>query len=155
MVLRHLVEVVDVELAIVLHLGVVEEIALDPRARRRLAGFRAELVDDAGDGHELDHVRIADEDLVEQYVAGRVIVAVDEPGHDRHLLGVERLGPLADERLDVCVAPHRDEPAGLDRERLRLRRAGIDRVDLGVEDDEIGVLRFEIGALRLGSRCRA
>ena len=70
MILRHLVEVVNVEQAIVLHFGVVEEISLHPGARRRLAGFRAEFVDDAGDGHELHHVRIADQDLVEQYVAG-------------------------------------------------------------------------------------
>jgi hypothetical protein len=45
---RNLVEVVDVERALVLHLGIVEEISLDPRARRRLAGFGAELLDDAG-----------------------------------------------------------------------------------------------------------
>jgi hypothetical protein len=43
MVLRHLVEVVNVEQAIVLDLGVVEEIPFDPGARRRLLGFRAEF----------------------------------------------------------------------------------------------------------------
>ena len=48
------------------------------------------------------------------------------------------LGALAGERLHVLAASHRDEPAGLDRERLRLRRWRIHRVDLGVEDDEIG-----------------
>ena len=142
MVLRYLVEIVNVELAIVLHLGVVEEIPFHPGARRRLAGFGAEFVDDAGDGHELHHVGIADENFVEQGVAGRVIVAVDEAGHDGHLPGVERLGRFADERFDVGVGSDGGEPAGFDRERLRLRCAGIDRVDFGVEDDEIGVLRF-------------
>ena len=138
----------NVEQAIVLHLGVVEEISFDPGARRCLAGSRAEFVDDAVDGHKLDHVGIADQDLVKQYVAGRMIVAVDEPGHDGHLFGVEGLGPLADQGLDVRGATHGGEPAGLDCERLRLRRAGIDRVDLGVEDDEIGILPFS-------SRCGA
>ncbi len=138
---RHLIEVVNVERALVLHLGVVEEKSLDPKAWGRLAGFGAELVDDAGDGHELDLVGISDQDLVEQYRARRMIVGIDEPRHDRHLLGVECLGPLADQRLDVFGAPNRDEPAGLDRECLRLRRKRIDRVDPGVENDEIGLLR--------------
>jgi hypothetical protein len=88
-----------------------------PGSRRRLAGFRAEFFDDAVDGHELDHVGIADQDLVEQDVAGGMIVAVDEPGHDGHLLGVERLGPFADQRLDVRGAPHGEESAALHRER--------------------------------------
>ena len=128
--------------AVVLHLGVVEEIPFHPGARRRLAGFGAQLVDDAGDGHELDHVGIAHQHLVEQHIAGRVIVAVDEPGHDGHLLRIERLGSLAGERLDLGAAAHGGEPSALDRERLRLRRARIHRVDLGVEDHQIGVLRF-------------
>ena len=37
----------------------------------------------------------------------------------------------------LAEAPHGDEAAGLDGEGFRPRRAGIDRVDLGVEDDEI------------------
>ena len=32
-------------------------------------------------------------------------MAVDEPGHDGHLPGVERLRPLADERPDFRVLP--------------------------------------------------
>ena len=148
-ILRNLIQVVNVELAIILHLGVVEEISVDPIARGRLLRFGAEFVDDAGDGDKLDFEGIADDDVVEQSVAARMIVTIDEPGHDGHLLGVERLGPLADERLNVLIAPYGDEPANLDRECLRLRRAGIDRVDLGVEDDEIGVLRLGIGGLCL------
>ncbi len=68
-------------------------------------------------------------------------MAVDETRHDRHLPGVVRLRPFGDQRADVRVASHGEEPAALDRERLRFGRAGIDRVDFGVEDDEIGVLR--------------
>ena len=155
-VARHLVEVVDVEGTLVLHLGVVEEVSLDPKPRRCLAGFRTEFIDDAGDGHELDFVRVSDEDLVEQYRAGCMIVGVNEPRHDRHLLGVECLGPLADERLDVFGAPHGDEPAGLDRECLRPRRERIDRVDLGVENDEIGILRrIDCGGRRTPRQPRA
>ena len=88
---RDLVEIVNVELAVVLDLRIVEEVAIDPKARGRLLGFGAELVDDAGDGDELDVVGIADEDFVEQDVAAGVIVAIDESRHDRHLLCVEGL----------------------------------------------------------------
>ena len=66
MILRHLVEVVNVQRAIVLHLGVVEEIAFHPGARRSLASLGAELFDDAGDGDELHFVRVADQHFVEQ-----------------------------------------------------------------------------------------
>jgi hypothetical protein len=141
-VLRHLVQVVNVEQAIVFHLGVVEEIAFDPGARRCLGSFRAKFGDDTVNRHKLDHVGIADDDVVKQYVAGRMIVAVDEPGHDGHLFGVECLGPFAGERLHPCGGPHGGEPAGLDRERLHPRRAGIDCVDLGIEDKEISVVPF-------------
>jgi hypothetical protein len=71
-----------------------------------------------------------------------MIVAVDEPGHNGHLFGIESNGPLADARLDFCAAPHGKETVGLYGERLRLRNAGIDSVDFGVKDDEIGVLPF-------------
>src|ERR1700676_1252154 len=116
MVLRYLIEVVNVELPFVLYLGVVEKIPFDPGARRRLVGSRTEFVNDAVDGHELDHVRISDQHLIEQYVARRMIVTVDETWHDRHLLGIQRLSSLADESLDVLGVPHCDEPAGLHRE---------------------------------------
>ena len=91
---RHLVEVVHVERALVLELRVVVEIALDPRARRRLLRLGAKLLDDARDRDELDLERIADEHFVEQRGAAGVIVAVGEAGHDRHLLRVERLRAL-------------------------------------------------------------
>ncbi len=145
-VLRNLIKVVNIKLAIVFHFCVVEEKSFDPSARRCIFGFRAEFVDDTGDRHKFDHIGIADQDVVEQYVAGSMIVTIDETGHDCHLLGVEGLRPFADERLHVFGAPDRGEPAGFDRERLCLGRAGIDRVNLGVEDDQIG-------ARRLSSRC--
>ena len=80
MLARHLVQVLDRKRALVLHLGVVEEEALDPEARGRGLGLGAQLLHDAGDGDELDLVRIADDDLVEQDRAGRVVVRVDKPG---------------------------------------------------------------------------
>jgi hypothetical protein len=86
---RDLVEVVDIERALVLHLGVVEEEALDPEARRRRAGALTQLLDDAGDRDELDLIGVADHHVVQQDRAGRVIVGVDEARHDRHLPGVE------------------------------------------------------------------
>ncbi len=140
-----------VELAVVLHLRVVEEVSIDPKARGRLLGFGAEFIDDAGDGDKLDLIGVADDDLVEQDVAARVIVAIDESGHDRHLLGVEGLRPLADERLGFCCAPNVDEPSTLNGKSLRLRHAGIDGVDLGVEYHQIGVAWIGVGALRFAN----
>jgi hypothetical protein len=136
---RYLVEVMHVERAFVLELGVVVEIALNPEALRGLTRFCAEFLDDAGNGDEFDFEWIADEDFVEQRGAARVIMAVDEAGHDRHLLRIEGLGALPDEPFDVGGAPYSYEPAGVDRKRLRSRDGGIDGVDPGVKDDEVGV----------------
>ena len=103
-----------------LHLGVVEEIALDPGARRRLACPRAQLVDDAGDGDELDLVRVADQHLVEQDRArARDCGQSMKPGTTVICLASIGLGALAGERLDVLAVAHRDESAGFDREGLR------------------------------------
>src|SRR5262249_22072562 len=121
------------------YLGVVEEIALHPKTGRRFPGPRTELLDDAGDSDELDLVGIADQDLVEQYRARRMIMCVDEPRHNRHLPGIECLRPLADQRLDVLGVPHGDKPAGFGGECLRPRLERIDRVDRAVENDEIGL----------------
>ncbi len=60
MVLGDLIQIVNIEQAIVLHLGVVEEKPFHPCARRRLLGFRAEFLDDAVDSDEFDYVGIAD-----------------------------------------------------------------------------------------------
>jgi hypothetical protein len=135
---RDLIEVLRVQRAIVLQLGIVEEIALNPGARRRRLGSGAQLIDDALNGDELDVVRVAYKHVIEQPLAAPMIVRVDESRHDRHLLGVVHLNLFANESSDLFAASHRDEPATLDRKRLRLRLAGIDRVYLGVEDDEIG-----------------
>src|SRR6266849_7036343 len=88
MVFRDLVEVVNIKRALVMHLGVVEEISLHPKSRGHFSSFRPELVDDAGDRDELDLIGVADQDLVEQYRSRRMIMGVDEPRHDRHLLGI-------------------------------------------------------------------
>ena len=46
-VLRNLIQVVNVELAIIFNFGVVEEIPFDPIRPGRRAGFCAEFVDNA------------------------------------------------------------------------------------------------------------
>src|SRR5262249_46448260 len=56
---RYLVEIVDRQRAVVLHLGVVEKVAFDPGAGRGLTSTGAQLFDNALDGDELDLVRIA------------------------------------------------------------------------------------------------
>jgi hypothetical protein len=65
MVLRYLIEIVNVQLAVVLHLGVSEEIPFHPGARGCLPSFCAELVNNAGDGHELHVIRVTDHHVVE------------------------------------------------------------------------------------------
>jgi hypothetical protein len=69
-----------------------------------------------------------------------VIVRVDEARHDRHLMGIECLRARTNQRLDIVGTPNGDEPSCFNRKRLRPRRERIDRVDLGVEHDEIGNL---------------
>jgi hypothetical protein len=97
--LRYLVAVLNIQWAIVLQLGVVEE------TQARFAGFRAELVHDTGDGHELHHIRVADDYFVEQNVPRRVIVAVNEARHDGHLPGVERASSLGISALMSALLP--------------------------------------------------
>src|SRR6516225_574211 len=110
MLRRDLIEVVHVELAVVLHLCVVEEVSIDPKTRRSLLGFGAQFFDDAGDCDKLDLIGIPDDDLVEQGVAAGMVVAIDESGDDRHLLGVEGPGTFADECLGFCCVPYKNEP---------------------------------------------
>src|SRR5262249_55358016 len=139
---RYFVEVGSVEVKLVFHLRVIEEISFDPHTSRRFAGSRAELLDDTGDGDELDLERIADQDFVEQGVARRVIVAIDKAGHDGHLFCIKYLCVFPRERFDLMVASNEDEPAGADRER-RGPRWRVHRVYLCVDDHEVGVLSFE------------
>ena len=61
---RDLVQILGRERALVLELGVVVEVALDPGAGRQRRGLRLELVDDALDGDEFDLKRIADQHFV-------------------------------------------------------------------------------------------
>jgi hypothetical protein len=137
----HPVEIMPVERALVLQLRVVVEEPFHPRAGRRLPRLRAQLVHDALDRHEFDLERIAHEHLVEKRRAAGVVVAVREPGHDRHLLRVVRPGALPDQAANVGVRPHGDEPSALRRECLRARQRAVHRVDLGVEHDQVGVRR--------------
>src|SRR5215467_10511821 len=103
-----------IQQTLVLHLGVVEEISLHPSGSRRFPCFSAEFVNDAGNRHELDDIRIADENLIQQHVTRGMIVAINESRNDRHLLGVESLRSLADERLDIFGASNCYEPVTLD-----------------------------------------
>ena len=69
MILRHFIEIVHVQLALVFHLRIVEEVALHPCSGRRLLGLRPQFVDDAADRDEFNLERVADDHLVEQRVA--------------------------------------------------------------------------------------
>ena len=131
----HFVEIVDVERPLVAQLGVVEEVALDPRARRRLLRPLPKLADDAADADEFDLEGIADEHLVQQHFPAGMVMAVDEAGDHRHAFGIERLGALAGEALDVAGRADGREPPAEDGKRLRPWRSCVHRVDLGVDDD--------------------
>ena len=79
-----------------------------------------------------------------------MVVAIDESGHDGHLLGIEGLRPPAYERLSFCSTPHVHKSPTLNGKSLHLRHAGIDGVDRGVEYHQIGMARIGVSALRFG-----
>jgi hypothetical protein len=54
MLCRDLIQIAHVERALVFQLGIVLEVALDPRIRRERARRRLQLVDDALDSDEFD-----------------------------------------------------------------------------------------------------
>ncbi len=152
-ILRHPVQVANVQRPLVLHLGVVVEEAADPVARRRLARFGDELVDDAVDRHELDVERIADDHLVEQRLADRMVVTIDEARHDRHALRVEHLSVLAGECTDLCVAADRNEMAAADCEGFGPGESSIDGMDIRVANDQIRFVRCEDRSARSARQC--
>ena len=135
-VLGNLVEVVDGELAAVLHFGVVEEIAFHPVAGRGLGGAGAELLDDAVDGDELDFEGIADEDFVEQSGAAGVVVGVDEAGDDGCAFCIPGGRTFSEDVADVGTGADGKKAAVFDREGLCAGLAGVDGDDPGVEDDQ-------------------
>jgi hypothetical protein len=109
MLTRDLIEVMHVKWAIVFYFGVVKKISFDPKSGGSFGGLGTELFDDAGDGDKLDLKGIADDHSVKKDVAFGVVVAIDESGHDGHLLGINRLRALADECLRLQCASHEDE----------------------------------------------
>src|SRR5438876_12455049 len=97
---RDLVQIADVERPLVLELRVVEEVPLDPRARRRLTRLCSKLVDDARDRDEFYLERITDEHFIEERASTGVVVTVGEARDDRHLLCIEGLRAFPDEASD-------------------------------------------------------
>src|SRR3954467_11058327 len=95
MLLRDLIKIPDTECALVFYLSVVKEESLNPHACRSFPRSGRQLGDDAGDGDELDVIRIAHENVIEKNCARRMIVRINEPWHDYHLLSVEGLSLLA------------------------------------------------------------
>src|SRR5581483_8786646 len=92
---RDLVQIMNVDLAPVLHLRVIVEISLHPETGWRLLRTSPELLHDAGDGDEFNLVGITDQHIVEEHVASGMIVAINESRDDRHLLRIKALGRLA------------------------------------------------------------
>src|ERR1700683_654642 len=134
---RDLIEIMYVELALVLHLGVVEEESLDPRVRRGLLRLCLELIDNAGNRDEFDLIGISDQNLVQQSIAGCVVVAIDETGYDRHAFGIDGPGLFADVTANLGIAAERDESAASDRERRSRRHYRIERVYPGIQHHQV------------------
>ena len=149
---RNLVEILVVERAVILHLGVVVIITDHPGARRRLGGARLQFVDDALDGDEFDHIGISDQDFVQQNVAAAMVMRVVEAGHDHHALGVVGPRPGTRQRLDVGGAAHRQEPAGTHRKGLRRGHGRIHGRDLGIDHDQVrrGIVDGRLGGTEPG-----
>src|SRR5215831_992752 len=118
----------NIELTIVLHLRVVEKVSVDPHAGRRFLRFITKFFNNTGYGNELDQVGVTDNDLVEQSISGRMIVAVDEAGDDGHLPRIVGLSRLADKSLDLVRAPDGNKPATFNCKCLRLRRTSVDGI---------------------------
>ena len=141
MLRRHAVEIGPRQRPLVADLGIVKEEPLHPLPRRSLGGARLQLVDDRLDGEELDVIRIADDHLVQQRLAHRMVVAIDEPRHHRLPLGIDDLRPLARKGHGVVVAAHRHEPPAADGKGLGAGLAIIHRMHPRIADDEVGIPR--------------
>ena len=122
-----------------IELGVVEHVAADPEAGGRLGGFGAEI------GLELGRRPDVGVDLEELVDAARMAMRVDEARHDRHLLPVDHLRAWPGQIADVVIRSDGKKASVLDREAVRARQCGIDRVDQRVGHDQIG---FNARALR-------
>src|SRR5215469_1599334 len=147
---RHLIEIVQIELAILLYFGVVEKESFDPESCRCFLSFCAEFVDDAGERYKLDLKGIANDHLIEKNVAPGVIVTIDEPGHNRHLLGIERASAFANECPSFRCVPHIKEARALHGECLRLGHIGINRIDLSVEHHKISMMGIRVVTRHFG-----
>src|SRR5262249_22814244 len=137
----------DSERPLVLHFRVIEEIALDPVAGRRLPGAFPQLLNDAVDADELDFERIAHQHFVKQSGARRVVVAIDETGNDGGAARIPSLGTGTAQVPDVGAGAYGQEPAILDCECFGARLAGVHRDDSCVEHDEVGTRSGFVAAL--------
>ncbi|MEY9206922.1 hypothetical protein ABIF05_006032 [Bradyrhizobium elkanii] len=67
-----------------------------------------------------------------------VIVDVDDPRHRHASAEIDRCRPLADQRRDVALLAHGDEPAGLDGRPACPGLPAVRRVDPAVAEDRVG-----------------
>ena len=137
----HLVQVMDIQDASVTDLGIVEELPFDPRAWRSLFSPLLELFHDTVDRDELDLEWITNQHAVQEGFALGVVVTIDETRNDGHLLRVKNRRITAGEISDVGIAADRLESASLNGKRLRAWQLGIDRVDIRIDDDDVGCRR--------------
>ena len=131
----NLIQVVNVELALVPHFSVVIELTFHPEPGLGLMGFRPKFLDDGGDADELYLVGVAYDHFIKQHLAGRVIMAVNETGHDGHTAGVNGFGTLAAPGFGLVVCADSDEASIFHRKRRCRRHLRIDGVYIGVEHD--------------------
>src|SRR6185437_14215410 len=153
-VARDCIQIVHVQRARVFDLRVIKEVALHPMSRRGCVGPRAQLVDNPGDCDELNLEGITHGGFVEQVEPDRMVVTVDEPRHDGHLLGIKDLGALADESANLRIAPHCDESPGTHGTGLSAGCGRLDGVDAGIYNHGLRRLRRlrHVRRVRRGTR---
>jgi hypothetical protein len=124
-------------------LRVVEHERRDPLPGRRRAGLPVERLLELRDGADVGvH-------LVQLIDAARMAMRIDEAGRHRHLCRIDHLRPSRHEIPDVAGAADGDEPAVLDRERLRPWDGGVDGVHTRVHHRDVRLAaRIAGGGLR-------
>src|SRR5207249_6292365 len=63
-----------------------------------------------------------------------------EPGADEPSAEIENARRLPHEGVDPVVGPDRDDPVSLDRDRLRALLCGVPRMNVRMQEHEIGAV---------------
>ena len=133
-----LVQIINRQRPAILHLGIVVEKAFHPETGRCFRGFGLQLVDDGGDGDEFHLERIAHQGFIQQDVADRVIVAIDEARHHAGALQIDHSRAGTGQAF-YRIAAHRHDAPALDRHRRGGGQGIIHGDQPAIVQDRIGI----------------